>query len=98
MRDRSMLRALTLTPVASCALGLVHTFGVYAEGRGVKVRALVAGGPLRAAGVEEGDTILSVDGANVNRPHEISNAITPEPPSPNKAYPWPDRTPAWPWD
>src|SRR5256714_6221828 len=98
VRDRRVLRALALTLVASCALGVVHTFGVYAEGRGVKVRALAAGGPLRAAGVEEGDTILSVDGANVNRPDEIVDAITHERPSANKTYRWPDGSRACAWD
>src|SRR5205823_5254808 len=76
VRDPKVLRALTLTLVASCALGLVHTFGVYAAGRGVKVRALAADSVLRAAGVEEGDTIQSVDSANVNRPDDIVRAIT----------------------
>src|SRR5947209_14750301 len=86
VRDPKVLRALTLTLVASCALGLVHTFGVYAAGRGVKVRALAADSVLRAAGVEEGDTIQSVDGANVSRPDDIVRAITTERPSVEKVY------------
>ena len=62
VRSRRVLRALTLTLVASCALGVVHTFGVYAKGRGIKIRALTADSPLRATGFTEGDTIFSVDG------------------------------------
>src|SRR5256714_2666846 len=98
VRDPKVLRALALTLVASCALGLVHTFGVYAAGRGVKVRALAADSPLRAAGVEEGDTIQSVDGANVNSPEEIARAITTERPSADKTYRWPDGSRACAWD
>ncbi|PYS95930.1 MAG: hypothetical protein DMF65_13645, partial [Acidobacteria bacterium] len=98
VRDPKVLRALVLTLVASCALGVVHTFGVFAAGRGVKVRALASDSPLRAAGVEEGDTIQSVDGANVNHPEEIVRAITTERPSANKTYRWPDGSRACAWD
>ena len=98
VRDRRCLRALALTLVASCALGLVHTFGVFAAGHGVKVRALSADSPLRAAGVEEGDTILSVDGAPVNKPEDLERGIKTERPSLDKAYHWSDGTKACAWD
>src|SRR5829696_4268323 len=65
VRSPRVLRALALTLVVSCALGLVHTFGVYARGRGVKLQSLAADSPLRAVGFIEGDTIISVDGAEV---------------------------------
>src|SRR5947209_20261877 len=68
VRDRRVLRALALTLVASCALGVVHTFGVFAKRRGVKLHALTADSPLRAAGSTAGDTIISVDGAEVRAP------------------------------
>jgi O-antigen ligase len=98
VRSPKVLRALTLTLVASCALGLVHTFGVFAVGRGVKVRQLASDSTLRAAGIEEGDTILSVDGANVNSPAEVERAIETERPSLDKLYRWPDGTRACAWD
>src|ERR1043165_2475590 len=98
VRSPKVFRALTLTLVASCALGLVHTFGVFAVGRGVKVRQLAADSPLRAAGIEEGDTILSVDGANVNSPAEVERAIKTERPSLDKLYRWPDGTKACAWN
>src|SRR5947209_93420 len=98
VRDPKMLRALALTLVASCALGVVHTFGVFAAGRGVKALALAADSPLRAAGVEEGDTILSVDGAPVNNPEEVERAVETERPSADKVYRWPDGTKACTWD
>src|SRR5215213_7163382 len=68
VRGTRVLRALALTLVISCALGLVHTFSTYARGRGVKLQALAAESPLRAVGFVEGDTILSVDGVGVGSP------------------------------
>ena len=98
VRDRRTLRALVLVLVASCGLGLVHTFGALARGRGVKVRALAADGPLRAAGVEEGDTILSVDGAPVGSPEEVEGAIHSERPSRVKEYRTPEGRRQCVWD
>jgi O-antigen ligase len=98
VRNPKVLRALALTLVASCALGLVHTFGVFAVGHGVKVRALAADSPLRAAGVEEGDTVTSVDGADVATPEQIEREIKTERPSGDKTYRWPDGSPACTWD
>ena len=100
VRGPKVMRALALTLVASCALGLVHTFGAYARGRGVKVRALAADSPLRAAGFVEGDTILSVDGVGVRSPEEVVRAVEAgPPPSPReRAYRHPDGTVACRWD
>src|SRR5437763_10233367 len=98
VRDRRVLRALALTLVASCALGVVHTFGVYAKGRGVKVRALAADSPLRAAGFTEGDTILSVDGAEVRAPEDVVRGIESERPARERVYRWADGTIACRWD
>jgi O-antigen ligase len=98
VRDARLLRALALTLVASCALGTLHTFGVFAAGRGVKVKALAADSVLRAAGVEEGDTILSVDGAPVNKPEDVERGIETERPSADKSFRWPDGTKACTWN
>jgi O-antigen ligase len=98
VRDPKVLRALVLTLVASCALGLVHTFGVYARGRGVKMRVLAADSPLRASGFLEGDTILSVDGVEVRSPAEVVRAVETERPSREHVYRFPDGTPACKWD
>jgi O-antigen ligase len=98
VRDRRVMRALALTLVASCALGLVHTFGVVAAGRGVKVHALTADSPLRAAGVLEGDTILSVDGVNIKSPEDIVRGVETQRPARERVYRWPDGTRACEWD
>jgi O-antigen ligase len=98
VRDRRVLRALVLVLVASCVVNVVYTFGVYAVGRGVKVRALTADSPLRAAGVEEGDTLLSVDGAKANSPEDILRGVAAERPSVDKVYRWPDGKRDCVWD
>jgi O-antigen ligase len=99
VRDRRVLRALTLTLVASCAIGVMHTFGVFAAGRGVKVRALTADSPLRATGFLEGDTILSVDGAEVQTPEDIVRGIEAERGAANeRVYRFSDGTVACRWD
>jgi O-antigen ligase len=99
VRSPKLLRALALTLVASCALGLVHTFGVYAKGRGVKLRALSADSPLRATGFIEGDTILSVDGVETREPEDVVRGIESERAGAReRAYRFPDGTVACRWD
>jgi len=98
VRDRRCLRALALTLVASCALGLVHTFGVVAAGRGVKVHALTADSALRAAGVREGDTILSVDGVPAANPEDVARGVETERPARERVYRWPDGARDCEWD
>ena len=99
VRSARVLRALALTLVVSCALGLVHTFGVYARGRGVKLQALAADSPLRAVGFIEGDTIISVDGVKVERPVEVVGAIERERPAPReRVLRFPDGRVSCRWD
>lgn len=70
--SRRMLHLLALTLVASCMINVVYTFGQRAAGRGVKVTKLSADSPLRAAGINEGDTLLKLDGAALHSPGELS--------------------------
>ncbi|HWW77183.1 MAG TPA: O-antigen ligase family protein [Pyrinomonadaceae bacterium] len=99
VRKPRVLRALVLTLVASCALGVVHTFATYARGRGVKIRAMAADSPLRGVGFLEGDTILSVDGAEVRSPEDVVRAVEAERPARGEhAYRFPDGKVACRWD
>src|SRR5687767_8914337 len=99
VRSPKVMRALTLTLVASCALGLVNTFATYAKGRGVKLRAMTAESKLRAVGFIEGDTVFSVDGVDVNSPEEVVRAVERERPAPReRAMRHPDGTVACRWD
>jgi hypothetical protein len=72
---RRTLRLLAFTLVASCMINVVYTFGQRAAGRGVKVSGLAADSPLRAAGVDEGDTLLRLDGAAFNSPEPLARAL-----------------------
>lgn len=99
VRSREVLRALALTLVASCAFGLVHTFAVYAKGRGIKIRAMTADSPLRATGFLEGDAIFSVDGVEVREPEDVVRAIESERTGAReRVYRFPDATVACRWD
>ncbi|MET0648284.1 MAG: O-antigen ligase family protein [Pyrinomonadaceae bacterium] len=99
VRSTRVLRALALTLVVSCALGLVHTFSTYARGRGVKLHSLAADSPLRATGFVEGDTILSVDGAEVRSPADVVTRIETEGArGRERAYRFPDGKVACRWD
>ncbi|HLM56978.1 MAG TPA: O-antigen ligase family protein [Pyrinomonadaceae bacterium] len=95
--SRRALRALALLLVASCVVNVAYTFGRYAAGRGVKVGRLAPDSPLRAAGVAEGDTILSVDGERVGSPGEVVRAILTERPAKDKVYRGPDGRKACEW-
>jgi O-antigen ligase len=97
--SRKILRALALTLVASCALGLLHTFAVYAKGRGIKIRAMTADSPLKATGFIEGDAIFSVDGVEVREPVEVVRAIESERAGAReRVYRFPDGSVACRWD
>jgi O-antigen ligase len=99
VREPRVLRALALTLVASCALGLVHTFGVYARGRGVKLQTLAADSPLRAVGFVEGDTVFSVDGVDVQSPADVVERIEKERPAPReRVLRFPDGKVSCRWD
>ncbi|MCA1566478.1 MAG: O-antigen ligase family protein [Acidobacteria bacterium] len=72
---RRTLRLLAFTLIASCMINVVYTFGQRAAGRGVKVTGLAADSPLRAAGVNEGDTLLRVDGAALSSPDDLARTL-----------------------
>jgi O-antigen ligase len=75
VKTRRVLRLLALTLVASCMINVVYTFGQRAVGRGVKVTGLTADSPLRAAGINEGDTLLRVEGAALRSPDKLAQAL-----------------------
>ncbi|HZI19581.1 MAG TPA: O-antigen ligase family protein [Pyrinomonadaceae bacterium] len=75
VRSLRTARALALLLAASCALGTLYTFGLFAAGRGVRVDALAPDSPLRAAGVREGDTILRAAGERLREPEELLRAV-----------------------
>jgi len=75
IKTRRTVRLLALTLVASCMINVGYTFGGRAVGRGVKVTGLAAESPLRAAGINEGDTLLKIDGVALRSPDELARAL-----------------------
>ncbi|MFN2453441.1 MAG: O-antigen ligase family protein [Pyrinomonadaceae bacterium] len=75
IHSRRVLRLLVLTLVASCMINVVYTLGERVVGRGIKVEALAAASPLRIAGVQDGDTLLTIDGRKLHRPEELIDAL-----------------------
>ncbi|MCA1613507.1 MAG: O-antigen ligase family protein [Acidobacteria bacterium] len=75
VRDARLLRALVVGLVASCAVGVVYTFGERAVGRGVKLTGLAAESPLRGAGLAEGDVVYEVGGRRARDLGEIERAL-----------------------
>jgi O-antigen ligase len=84
---RRVLRGLALALLASCMINVFYTFGERAKGRGVKVEGVAANSPLRAAvfvnesnredptPIQDGDTILEVNGQRLSSPEELVAAL-----------------------
>ena len=98
VRERRVLHLLILVLVASCLVNVVYTFGVFTTGRGVKVTTLATGSPLFAAGVLEGDTLLSVDGATIQSPEDVERAVRTERAATDKIYRGPNGSTQCAWD
>jgi hypothetical protein len=86
VRSKRVLRWLALLLVASCTINGLLTLGQRAAGRGVKVEGVAANSPLRAAvfvapkhedptPVQNGDTILEVDGRPLHSLEELAAAL-----------------------
>ena len=75
IKSRRVLRMLALTLIASCMVNVVYVMGERIVGRGLKVEGLSAESPLAAAGIHDGDTLLSVDGLTLREPEELVAAL-----------------------
>ena len=78
-RERSVLRTAVVLLLAGCFVACIYAFALQAIGKNLKVVGLAAESPLRAAGVAEGDTIITAGGAAVNSPADLSSAIARSP-------------------
>lgn len=74
--SKRALRYLTYALIASCMINVVYVLAERAVGRGVKVAGLTQAGPLYAAGVRDGDTLLEVDGRALHNPEELLAALS----------------------
>ena len=79
IRTVSMLRKIVIILLMSATVTAVYVVGTFAVGRNLKVVRLAADSPLRAAGVQENDTVLKVNGKSVSSPDELASAINSSP-------------------
>ena len=75
IREAKTVRWLTLILLASAAFSAVWVIGNFVAGKNLKVGRLAVDSPLRAAGVEDGDTIVSVNGKRVNVPEDLARLV-----------------------
>src|SRR5438105_3805748 len=87
VRSKRVLRALALVLIASTTVNVFYTFGERVVGRGVKVKGIAVNSPLRFAifvgedkretptPVQDGDTILEVDGKRLRNVEELAAAL-----------------------
>ena len=73
--SRRVLRLLALMLIASCMVTVIYTIGERAIGRGVKINGLTADSPLHIAGIQNGDTLLEVNGRPLHNPDELERAL-----------------------
>ncbi len=75
MQPGKLLRVLVFVLLASAMVAALFTFGERVVGRGISVRGVTAESPLRAFGVQEGDTLLAVDGAALRSLPQLEAAM-----------------------
>ena len=75
VRDAKMLKRIVTVILISGVFTVAYTLGTLAVGKNLKVRHLTSESPLRSAGVQENDTILTANGKSVNSPDELADAV-----------------------
>ncbi len=75
VKTDSLRRIVTIILITSASVAALYSIANTAIGRNLKVVRMTATSPLKAAGVEESDTIQKVDGVSVNSPTELAAAI-----------------------
>ena len=72
---RRMLHRLVAVLLAGCFVASVYALATLAVGKNLKIQRMAANSPLRAAGVEENDTILKAGVESVSSPANLMAAI-----------------------
>jgi hypothetical protein len=71
LKDKTTLRRMIVLLLAGCFIACAYTFGTLAVGKNLKILKMTADSPLRAAGIEENDTILTARGDEINSPYDL---------------------------
>lgn len=75
IREIKTVRWLTAILLFSGLISAAYVLGSFAIGKNLKVIKLTAESPLRVAGVQDGDTILQLDGRDINSPADLAAAM-----------------------
>jgi O-antigen ligase/polysaccharide polymerase Wzy-like membrane protein/PDZ domain-containing protein len=74
--SRRVIRLLALALVSACMVNVIFTGAQRILGSGVKVHNVSEASPLYKAGIRDGDTLLTVDGAKLHDPQELVNELS----------------------
>ncbi|MBK8303924.1 MAG: hypothetical protein IPK98_11175 [Chloracidobacterium sp.] len=75
IRDTKMVRRAIVILLLSGTVAAAYAIGKFAVGANLKVTKLTADSPLRAAGVQEGDTILITGDKTIATPDQLAAAV-----------------------
>ncbi|HVG37875.1 MAG TPA: hypothetical protein VM870_01240, partial [Pyrinomonadaceae bacterium] len=75
VRSRRTASALAVLLIVSCGVNVLYTVGERILGRGVKVEGIAAESVLRAAGIEDGDTLLRLDGRSLHNLADVEEGL-----------------------
>jgi len=76
VKDKQTARLFVVALLVSCAFSVAFTVAARIIGKNLKVYQMTADSPLRAAGVQETDTILTANGKNINNPDELLSVFS----------------------
>jgi len=71
-----VVRLLALTLLGACTINVVFTAGQRFFGQGVKIYGISQNSPFHQTNIQDGDTLLSVDGHKLREPQEIVNSLS----------------------
>jgi hypothetical protein len=74
--SRRVIRLLALALVGACMISVIFTGAQRVLGKGVRVYGVSEASPLFKAGVRDGDTLLTADGAKLNDPEDLVNELS----------------------
>lgn len=77
--DRKMLRRLVCVLLIGGGVSVAYTFGTFAIGKNLKLVALTEDSPLKHAGIESGDTVLTANGQKIETLDQFGTAMAGTP-------------------
>ena len=79
LKDTKLLNRMLVLLLAGTFIASAYAIGTQAVGKNLKVIRLSAESPIRAAGVEEGATILAANNFAITTPDDLVNALKATP-------------------